>query len=260
MTLYDLSPLNLAVVLAAVFLAGLIDSIAGGGALLSIPAYLFIGLPPHLALGTNKLSSMIGTVFASARFAYHRKVHWPTAAASIALSFAGSFAGARLVLLVPGAVIRGLLMVLIPLVTALVLLRKPGAPDGTIPGPPTPGILAIAGFIGLLIGAYDGFFGPGTGTFLIIAYTALLRFDLTTASGNAKLINLASNVGALATFLSHRTVFVELGLMAAVCGIAGNWIGAGLAVKKGSRAIKPVFLLVLAILFGKVVMDFVSAF
>ncbi|ATW24775.1 TSUP family transporter [Candidatus Formimonas warabiya] len=231
-----------------VFLAGLIDSIAGGGGLISLPAYITSGLPVHMALGCNKFSSALGTIVSSIRFWRNKRVHVKTAAISIVCALAGSMAGAKTVLYVDDYIFKIILVILIPLVGAFVTCKKNFGTENEVDSLKNRRVIALSIVTGLGIGFYDGFIGPGTGTFLIFSYTFLLHLDLVTASGNAKLVNLASNVGALVLFLTHGQVYFALAIPAAFCGIAGNFIGSGLALKRGSKIIKPVFLVVLGLL------------
>lgn len=231
-----------------VFLAGLIDSIAGGGGLISLPAYIASGLPVHMALGCNKFSSAFGTIISSLRFWKNKKVHPQTVMISIVCALAGSAAGARTVLYVNDYIFRIILLIAIPIVAVFVTLKKDFGAENDVESLKPRKVMILSAVIGLGIGFYDGFMGPGTGTFLIFSYTLLLRFDLVTASGNAKLVNLASNLGALVMFLIHGQVYFALAMPAAFFGIAGNFIGSGLALKKGSRIIKPVFLIALGLL------------
>lgn len=241
-----------------VFLAGFIDSIAGGGGLISLPAYIASGLPVHLALGCNKFSSAFGTIVSSIRFWQNKKVHLKTVVISIVCALAGSAAGARTVLLVDDFMFKILLIVVIPIVAIFVFLKKDFGSENKVDSLDKRRVIALAAVLGLGIGFYDGFMGPGTGTFLIFGYTILLRFDLVTASGNAKMVNLASNVGALIMFLIHGQVYFALAVPAAFCGVAGNFIGSGLALKKGSEIIKPVFLLALGLLILNLIYSLVS--
>lgn len=231
-----------------VFLAGLIDSIAGGGGLISLPAYIASGLPVHMALGCNKFSSTFGTIVSAVRFWKNKKVHIKTVAVSVACALAGSAAGAKTVLYVDDYIFRIILIIVIPLVAAFVTLKKDFGAKNEVDSLKQSRVMALSAATGLGIGFYDGFIGPGTGTFLIFSYTLLLHFDLVTASGNAKLVNLSSNVGALAMFLIYGQVYFTLAIPAALCGVAGNFIGSGLALKKGSKIIRPVFLIALGLL------------
>jgi len=238
-----------------VFLAGLIDSVAGGGGLISLPAYLAAGLPPHMALGTNKFSSTFGTAVSSARFFLNRKADLKTAAMSIIFALIGSALGARTVLLVDPDFLKYALLAVIPVIAVFVLKKKDFGEENRMNQLSAIKVHAYSTVIGLLIGFYDGFFGPGTGTFLVFLYTGLLRCDLITASGNAKFVNLASNVAAMVMFLLNGEVFFSLGIPAALCGIAGNFVGSGLALKKGAKVIRPMFIVALTLLIVYIIRD-----
>jgi len=255
----DLSIPQTALILGLVFLGGFVDSIAGGGGLISVPAYLAAGLPPHFVLGNNKFSSSFGTLFAALRYHQEKLIDLPVALVSAAFALAGSFAGTRAVLLVDPGFLRWVLIVLVPAITAFTLLDQDlGKHDrsGTVAHSTKYPLAAAAA---ALIGFYDGFFGPGTGSFLILFYTLALRYDFVTANANTKVVNLASNVAAVITFMAAGKVLYAIGIPAAACGIAGNLLGARLAVKRGARAIRPVFVGVLALLFAKIVWDLVAA-
>ena len=241
------------IVVAGVFLAGFMDGIAGGGGIISVPAYLLAGLPAHLALGTNKLSSCVGTAASAGRFIRGGYVDWKLALPSMVLALAGAALGTRLQLMVDERVLKILLLAVLPLV-ALVVLRERTLPEerGDIaPGRQAAIVLSAA----LVIGAYDGFYGPGTGTFLVLILCTLGKLDVRTASGNVKVMNLSSNIGALAPSLLNGKVFLALGLIAGAASIAGHWLGSGLAIKDGSKIVKPAILVVLTLLTVKVIAD-----
>ncbi len=270
MQLFDFPLYKLIILFFTIFFAGLVDSIAGGGGILSIPAYLFLGLPGHIVLGTNKFSSSIGTLFATFRFAKSNKINWVIALISVIFALIGSTIGSRLVLLIPVNFIKILLIILIPIITIITLLPKKNKTKKNNSNVEIDFVLnqakqihdfsyfLIASISSLLIGMYDGFFGPGTGTFFILVYTTLLKMDMTTASGNAKVVNLSSNVAALITFLIYKKVFFPLAVICAFFSIAGNLLGSTLAVKKGSKVIKPIFVLALLLLLSKVLYDLLT--
>jgi uncharacterized membrane protein YfcA len=245
----------LLIVCPLVFLAGFIDSIAGGGGLISLPAYLFAGLPAHQALATNKFSSTFGTALAFFRFAGSGKIRYKASLLAVAGALPGSFLGARLALACDEEYLKYLLFAVIPVIAAVVLVKKDFGGQDRSASVPAARTAVISFLAGSVIGTYDGFFGPGTGTFLILIMTGLIGFDLTTSSGNAKVVNLASNVAALAAFILSGKVLYLVGIPAALSGMLGGWLGSGLAVKKGAGAIKPIFLLVLLLLFGKIGID-----
>lgn len=241
----------------ATFLAGFIDSIAGGGGLISLPAYFAIGLPPHIATGTNKCSSVFGTFFATLRYVKNGKVHLKSAGSAAVAALIGSYFGARLNLWLDEIYLRYILIVVLPVTAILLLAKKNFGTHNTAEELSVSKVVVRSLLCGLVIGAYDGFFGPGTGTFLIFGFTAWIGFDLLTASGNAKVVNLASNIAAVITFAIHGKILFTIGLPAAAFGILGNWLGAGMALKKGSRIIRPMLITVMGILLVKVILDMV---
>lgn len=255
----DLTLQAFLIVLPAVFLAGLVDSIAGGGGLLSVPAYLAAGLPPHFALGNNKFSSCFGTLFATLRYHQHGLIDGRVAVLSALFALAGSHLGTRAVLLLRPSFLRWLLIVLLPLVAAFTLAHRGlGRENRSHRHAPGKKVL-LASLAALAIGFYDGFFGPGTGTFLILFYTLALHYDFVTANANTKVVNLASNIAAMATFIAHGKVLFALGVPAAAAGIAGNLLGARLVIRRGGALIRPVFLFTLLLLFAKVLFDLLAA-
>jgi len=237
------------------FLAGFIDSIAGGGGLISLPSYLLIGLPSHAALGTNKFSSSFGTFIATIRYAKNRQILYKSAVPAALAALVGSYLGALLALSFDEKFLRIILIVILPVIVIFSLINKKFGNETRVAALSNVKITCLSVLTGLIIGTYDGFFGPGAGTFLILAFTGIIGFDLTTASGNAKVVNLASNIAALAAFIINGSVIYAIGIPAAASGILGNWIGSGLAVKNGSKVIKPVFICVAGLLFAKVLSD-----
>ena len=242
------------IVCPLVFLAGLIDSVAGGGGLISLPAYMAAGLSPLQAAGTNKLSACLGTVASTTRFVRDRKIDWKAGIFAALGAFPGSWLGALLQQHIPQETIRLLMIVAIPLV-AVVVLRKKNMDGRCLVTENFYRPLAFV--IGLAIGFYDGLIGPGTGTFLILMFTMMLGMEAVMASGTAKVVNLTSNVAALCSYLTNepQNVLFALALPAALCGIAGNWIGASLTVKKGVGFIRWMLLVVLVLLLAKMVVD-----
>ncbi len=255
---FEISKLSMLLLCFLVFLAGFVDASAGGGGLISIPAYLSTGMPAHMALGCNKLSAGCGCVLSVLKFWRGGAVRIRTALIAAAGSFAGSACGAMTALLLSDRTIKAMMLIILPCAAALILFkRNMGDEDRSyLLRPYKAAALALA--IGLLVGFYDGIFGPGTGTFAIMAFSAVMGFDLKTASGNAKLLNLASNAAALVTFAASGNILYSVALPAAVCGIAGNFAGAHMALTKGSRFIRPMMLLVLALLMLKILWDLLA--
>jgi hypothetical protein len=250
-----LSPaLEVALLASASLLAGTVDAIAGGGGLITLPALLAVGLPPHLALGTNKGQSVAGSFAAMIRFARADLVDRRRAKLTFPLGLAGSFAGAALVLWVRPDVLRPLVLVLLVGAAAYILLwrpRPPAHPGARVES----GRPLLAAALALGLGAYDGFCGPGTGTFLIIAFVALLGDTPQRASASAKVVNFASNLAALALFAWKGTVLWWLALPMAAGQLVGGWIGAHLAVRGGDAVVRRVVLVVVAGLVAKLAFD-----
>lgn len=247
------------IVLPVVFLAGVVDSIAGGGGLLSVPAYMAAGLPPHHVLGTNKFSSSFGTFFATLRYHQHGLIDGRVALLSALFALAGSFLGANAVLLINPAFLRYLLIVLIPSITLFTMTHRSLGRINNSQLQSRQRKYVLSALAALLIGFYDGFFGPGTGTFLILFYTIALRYDFVTANANTKVVNLASNIAAMTAFIINGKIIYAVGIPAAAAGIAGNLLGAKLVIKRGSSIIRPIFIFALVLLFLKILYDTLTA-
>ncbi|MCK9584690.1 MAG: TSUP family transporter [Candidatus Cloacimonetes bacterium] len=248
----SLSVIDYLIILPFIFLAGFIDAIAGGGGLISLPAYWSAGIPPHMALGTNKFSSCSGTIFSTGRFLHARMIDVPVALIGAVMALAGSWLGASTALLISGEFLNYLLIILIPLITVLVLVRKNLGFSDTAHLLKLGYRLILGALAGLIIGFYDGFFGPGTGTFLILIYSALLHYDFVRANGNSKVVNLASNMAAVVTFAVHGQIWYPIAIPAAVCGIAGNLLGSKMVMLRGNKIIRKVFILALVLLLIRV--------
>ncbi|MFI5348240.1 MAG: TSUP family transporter [Elusimicrobiota bacterium] len=250
-----LSPSAFAALGACVFLAGVMDSLAGGGGLITLPAYLAAGLNPALVLGTNKLSSSMGTSVALVR--YHRALRFSVkeflpvlAAAALA-----AWLGARLAVLVDPKWLRPLLLAALPLLSWLIWSRRDFGRDDVSHRRASAERRNMGILVAAPIGAYDGFFGPGAGAFYALGLVRACGYDLLGATARAKALNLLSNVAALITFILAGRVAWRVGLPMAVLSVAGNWVGAHLGVRNGARLIRPVVILVCAGLFAKLLFD-----
>jgi len=246
--------INYLIVCPLVFFAGLIDAIGGGGGLISLPAYLLAGLPPHTAIATNKLSSSMGTTVATVRLCRGGNVHWKFAFLTVILAVLGSSTGARLNLLVSDEVMVYVLVAVLP-VTAFIVLNKKLFKDREEEGEYeiTSRTYIIASVSAFIIGIYDGFYGPGTGTFLILTFTVFAKMDIRSANAHTKIINLTTNLTSLVIFLSNGEGLIVLGLVAGICNMIGGWLGAGLVLKNGTKIVRPSIILVLVLLIIKVI-------
>ena len=242
-----------ALVCVGVFCASFMDAIGGGGGIISLPCYLLAGVPMHFALGTNKLSSCIGTVASTVRYVKNGCADWLLAIPSIVLAMIGAHFGTRLQLMVDEKYLKFVLLIVLPVIAAI-LLKKKELPEERKAMHEWLRRGIIWGF-SMVIGVYDGFYGPGTGTFLLLAFCYLGKIDVRTASGNVKLVNLSSNVSALITSLAAGKVLIPLGLLVAVFSTTGQYLGAGMALKNGSKIVRPVILVVLTLLVGKVLLE-----
>ena len=242
------------IVCPLVFLGGFVDAIAGGGGLISLPAYLIAGLPVHMSIGTNKLSAAMGTTLTTVKFWRQGYIRLRLCLPCAAFALAGSAVGANLALLVDDYVFRIILLAVLPLTAIYVFRSKSldaGGREPLSPGRTT----AVACAVALVIGVYDGFYGPGTGTFLLLLLTGLGRMSLGDAAGTTKAINLSTNVAALATYLINGQVLLPLGLAAGLFGIAGNYLGARSFTDKGARIVRPLIVTVLTVFFVKIIYD-----
>lgn len=246
------------IVCPLVFLAGLVDAVAGGGGLIALPAYLVAGLPPHFASATNKCSSVFGTALSTLRFLKQGKFHRRAAAVSAVTSLIGSALGTRLNLFLSEKVLHYVLAVLLPIIAVFLLFHRDFGIESKVDALSPQKLTILSGCIGLALGAYDGFFGPGAGTFMILGFTALCGFDLLTASGNAKVVNLCSNIAAFVTFAFAGKILWVLGIPAAYCSIAGHYVGSSLALKDGAKVIRPMFFVVIVLLLVRIAWDLVT--
>ena len=239
------------IVFAGVFVGSFMDSIAGGGGIVTLPTYLLAGLPAHIALGTNKLSAGIGSSVAVLRYTRSGYVRFSLALPGAVLALFGSYLGTKLQLMLPEKYLQYVLLFVLPVV-AFVVLKQRSLPEAAREIGHKKQLCVVL-LSALVVGAYDGFYGPGTGTFLLLIFCKLGKMDVRTANGNVKLINFASNVGSLFTSLLSGKVFLILGLIGASASMLGNYIGSGLAIKNGSKIVRPVVLAVLILLTVKVV-------
>lgn len=244
------------VVCPLVFIAGFVDAVAGGGGLISLPSYMIAGLPVHFSIATNKLSSSMGTTIATARYAKKGYIPWKQAVFCVACAFAGSACGAKLALLVSDLYFKIIMLVILPLTAYYVTRKKTFSDDKESLSFAKTTLISMG--VSLVIGAYDGFYGPGTGTFLILLLTSFANMKLSEANGIAKAINLSTNIAALTVFLLNGKVIVVLGLVAGLFSIAGNYLGTKCFDKNGAKIVKPIMIIVLAIFFIKVVLELVG--
>lgn len=252
---------NLILLAAAAFGAGFIDACAGGGGLIQLPALLIVfgnSLPIPTILGTNKLSSFAGTSVAA--YQYVRCVHlqWKSVASMAAAAFTGSLVGAAAALCINQTVFKPIIIFLLIAVALYTGLNKRMGLDHN---PRLHGFKAVAAgvFFGFLIGGYDGFFGPGTGSFLLVVFIALYGYSFIAANAATKVVNACTNCAALIYFASSGSISYQAGLIMALFNIGGNFIGARIAIVKGSAFVRKMYFVIVAGLIVKLVVDLFRA-
>lgn len=238
-------------------LAGFVDSVAGGGGLISLTSYYAIGLPPVYALGNNKFSSTFGTLFATINYARKGDVLYKIAIFASIFAIAGSSLGAQLALHFAGRIFKYVLLVVLPVLTFFTLKKKGKKKERKeldLSGKLDAKVYLFIMMIAILVGVYDGFFGPGTGTFYTLGLT-FIGLPMLQACGTTKFINLASNIAALTTFILNGNIIYKLGIPCVFASIIGNLLGSEFAMKKGDKGIKPVILIVIMLLYIKIISD-----
>lgn len=231
------------------FMAAFIDSVVGGGGLISLPALMWTGLPLVDVLGTNKMAAVMGATSSFFAFLRSGKVDTWLIKRLFPLSFAGSAAGVLVVRLVPPDFLRPLVVVMLIAVAVYSAMKKEWGLEATYRGM-TPHLLLLSAGIAFAFGFYDGFFGPGTGSFLLFAFL-LAGFDFLGAAANARALNFASNLSATALFVYLGAVNFAYALPMGLAMIVGAWCGTEVALRKGAGYVRPLFLLMTTILIGK---------
>lgn len=247
---------TLLILLPAALFAGFVDAVVGGGGLIQIPA-LFSTLPrelPATLFGTNKLASVFGTMNAAWRYAGRVAIPWRVTFPAAVTALVFSYAGAAAVAWLPREALRPLILGLLILAAAYTFRRKE---FGALHQPSLSGRreLFYAFLLGAAIGFYDGFFGPGTGSFLIFLFVRFFGFDFLHASASAKVVNVATNLAALAYFVPAGHWLPLIAVLMAVCNVAGSWLGAHLALRHGSQFVRKIFLVVVLLLILRFAWD-----
>ncbi|MBX7442613.1 MULTISPECIES: TSUP family transporter [unclassified Arthrobacter] len=242
-------------IVVAGFAAGWVDAVVGGGGLIQLPALLLVpGIAPVQALATNKMGSIFGTATSAAT--YYRRVgpDLRTAVPMAVIALAGSFGGASLAAILPAGVFKPIIVVALVAVALFTALR-PSVGELTELRHDGHKHYVVACLIGAVIGFYDGLIGPGTGSFLVIALVSAMGYAFLEASAKAKIVNMATNAGALMFFLPHGSILWGIGLLLGGANMAGGYLGARTAVKQGSKFVRVVFLVVVAALIVKLGYD-----
>lgn len=241
------------IVCPLVFLASFVDAIGGGGGLISLPAYLLAGVPTHVALGSNKFSSCLGTSVSTIRFIKNGYVKVKLALISALVAILGSTIGANITLLMDEKLLKYVMLFILPIVAYFVLKNKSLGDHEKTDTRPEGQVMIISIAAAFVIGMYDGFYGPGTGTFLLLILVSVGRMNIKMAAGHTKVINFSSNIAAMITFMINGNIDYPLAAVAAIFSVAGHYIGSGLVLKDGQKIVRPVIFIVLMLLFVKMI-------
>ncbi|HEU5310210.1 MAG TPA: TSUP family transporter [Candidatus Eisenbacteria bacterium] len=237
----DLTAAQVALLCGAALCAGTIDAIAGGGGLVSLPALLAVGLPPHEALGTNKGQSVFGSFAATLRYRHAGLLDGATTRVAFPIGFLGSVVGAVLALWIRPDVLRPIVLALLVVVAGIIASGRLRPREGMAT---TQGYLGAVAVMAVVLGAYDGFFGPGAGTFMLAAYVAFAHRPLRYAAANGRVLNFATNLAAMLMFAREGRVLWAVSLPMAACQLLGGFLGAHLAIRRGEGLIRGVLLVV----------------
>lgn len=238
-------------------LGGFVDSIAGGGGLISLPGYMIAGLSPHVASATNKISGFMGTSVAFGNYIKKGFVKIKTSIPCCIVALIFSSLGAKLQTWIPDNYLKIFMLIALPCTLLFILNKKSleSKNEGSIEFTAKEIFLAL--IISALLGIYDGAYGPGTGTFLLLFFVNIVKMNIKEANGLAKAINWATNAGALLTFISSGLAIIPLGIAAGVCGMLGNYIGSNLFAKKDAKIARPIMIIVMIIFIIKLIVEFV---
>jgi len=251
-----LEGVDLLLIIVAAFGAGLVDAMVGGGGLIQLPA-LFTAYPataPAVLLGTNKLAAIFGTGSAVLRFARGVRIPWRRLLPLVPVVFIGAFGGGYVATLVPADVFRPLVPIMLAAVLVYVVWRKDlGSHHAPLVHSRASALLAAA--ILCAVGFYDGFFGPGTGSFLMLLFVRLYGFDFLHSAASARVLNVATNAGGLLYFGSQLELLWLVGALMAVANVSGAVIGSHLAIKHGSGFVRRIFIVVVLALIGRTAWD-----
>lgn len=237
------------------FFAGIVDSVTGGGGLITIPVMLAVGLPVHYITGTNQCSSWIGTGVAAYKYVRSGNIHLKSAIITLPFAVAGSYIGARLNLMVPDYYLKIFMLVTVPFIAVFVFANKKLGEDERVDEKSTLYVVIWSAIIGVVLGGYQGFYGPGAGMFFMLAYAALLKLNLVKATGNTRFVIAVASITSVFTYVMSNAVILNLAIVATVFNIAGSYLGASLAIKNGAKIIRPIMFCVVALLIVKLVVD-----
>ncbi len=254
---FEISTLNVVFLCFAGFAAAAVDAIAGGGGLISLPSILAAGVPAHFALGTNKFASSFGAFTSAFTFTRSGKVFVPLMKFTVPCTLVGSVIGVLTALKIDQSFLKVIILLLVFATAIYTIVKKDFGNEDKFAGLTKKNIIQGCVFA-FSLGFYDGFFGPGTGSFLIFLFISIYGFDFTTAAGNSKVLNFVSNITSLVMFAVNGKMYFMVGIPMAVAMIAGARVGSKIAIKNGAKVIKPIFVTIALILTLKLLFDAIS--
>ncbi|MBQ6434747.1 MAG: TSUP family transporter [Synergistaceae bacterium] len=249
---------QLFIICPLIFIGGFVDAIGGGGGLITLPAYIIAGFPIHFAIGTNKVSSVMGTSMAVAKFIRDGYVDFKLSIFGVIFAILGSSLGAEIALLISEHIFTILMLFILPITAYYVfksqnLLQNENNFNSEI----TSKTYLICSLVAFFIGAYDGFYGPGAGTFMLLLMAGAAKLSVQKANGAAKIINFATNIAAFAVYFVNGKAILPVGIVAGVFSVLGNYIGAKFFEKGGAKVVRPIILIVLSLFFIRVIYDLI---
>lgn len=248
--------LSLMIICTLGFVAAAIDAIAGGGGLISLPALLMVGVPPHLALGTNKFAASLASLNSSITFARSGKLYFPLVKWQIPFTLFGASLGAWTVLGVSSDFLNKAVLFLILIVGFYTLVHKNLGIENKFKGLSSLN-LVIGCLFAFILGFYDGFFGPGTGSFLIFSFITFFGFDFVIASANSKVLNFTSNITSLLLFAWNGKILFFYGIPMAIFMVFGSYVGTKLAIHRGAKLVKPLFIIMSLLVAVKLISQYI---
>ena len=241
----------------AYFFAGIVDSITGGGGLITVAALLAVGIPVHYIVGTNQTAAYIGTGVAAVKYVKSGNIHRESALITLPFAIIGSYLGARLNLIVPDYYLKIFMLVTVPVVAFFVFANKSLGEADRIDEKPGLSVALWSAAIGLVLGGYQGFYGPGAGVFFMIAYAVFLKLNLVRATGNTRFVIAIASTISVITYAASGAVLWTLAAACTVFYAIGSYMGAALAIKKGAAVIRPIMISVMVLLIVKILFDVV---
>lgn len=237
-------------------IAGILDGIAGGGGIIALPAYLLTGMPVHSAYACNKLQSGLGTACSAGKYIKEGLADIKTALIALPFTVLGSMAATRLILSLDAQVVKLIIAVCIPLAAVLMFAKRKLSQKTVTRVGISAKTVALCIFSGLILGAYDGLFGPGGGTVAMIVFSLLMNYDLRVGCGNGKIIIVVSNITAVIHYITGGYMIWHVALLCAAANMLGSYLGAALAVKKGEKLVTAAMVTVIVVLVVQTVLQF----